>query len=249
MAFPRGKLTKLAIIFSSDEKKPLIGIPFFPMYNPESYKMDYQMEYDTNQRLIVGDADKKFLRVRPKILNLKLYFDGTSASPNDLLISNLEKVPGFNGVVAQVEAFLAMAASVGSIETDAKLREVVKNTNNEIHRPKGMAIIWGTFYMTGVLIKASVNYTMFTPEGVPIRAEMEVDIAESTSLTLVERAMKLMSPDLSKSIVVKEGDTLPDLCYKEYGDATFYPKIAEVNQLKNFRKLVPGTELLFPPIK
>jgi nucleoid-associated protein YgaU len=249
MAFPRGKLTKLAIIFSSDEKKPLIGIPFFPMYNPESYKMDYQMEYDTNQRLIVGDADKKFLRVRPKILNLKLYFDGTSASPNDLLISNLEKVPGFNKVVAQVEAFLAMAASVGSIETDAKLREVVKNTNNEIHRPKGMAIIWGTFYMTGVLIKASVNYTMFTPEGVPIRAEMEVDIAESTSLTLVERAMKLMSPDLSKSIVVKEGDTLPDLCYKEYGDATFYPKIAEVNQLKNFRKLVPGTELLFPPIK
>lgn len=249
MAFPRGKLTKLAIIFSSDVEKPLIGVPFFPMYNPESYKMSYEMEYDENQRLIVGNSDKKFLRVKPKTLNLKLYFDGTSASPNDLLISNLEKVPGFNGVVAQVEAFLAMAASVGNVETDSKLLEKVKNTNNELHRPKGMAIIWGTFYMTGVLKSATVNYTMFTPEGVPIRAEMEVEIAESTSLTLVERAMKLMSPDLSKSIVVKEGDTLPDLCYQEYGDSSFYPKIAEVNQLKNFRKLVPGTELLFPPIK
>ncbi len=246
MAFPRGKLTKLAIIFSSDENKPLIGVPFFPMYNPESYQMSYEMDYDDNQRLIVGNQDKKFLRVKPKTLSLKLYFDGTSASPNDLLISNLEKVPGFNGVVAQVEAFLAMAASVGRSEGPT---EAGAKVTGEIHKPKGMAIIWGTFYMTGVLKSATVNYTMFTPEGIPIRAEMDVEISESASLTLIERAMKLMSPDLSKSIVVKEGDTLPDLCYQEYGDASFYPKIAEVNQLKNFRKLVPGTELLFPPIK
>lgn len=248
MAFPRGKLTKMAIIFSDNESQPLIGIPFFPMYNPEFYKMDYEMDYDDHQRLIVGNADKKFLRVKPKQLSLKLYFDGTSASPNDLLISNLEKVPGFNGVVAQVEAFLSLAASVGRNE-GVQLDPDTKKVTGEIHRPMGMAIIWGTLYMTGVLTKASVNYTMFTPEGIPIRAEMDVDIAESTSLTLVERTMKLMSPDLSKSIVVKQGDTLPDLCYKEYGDATLYPKIADVNQLKNFRKLVPGTELLFPPIK
>ena len=253
MAFPRGKLTKMVIIFSSDENQPLKGIPFFPMYNPESYQMSYAMDYDDNQRLIVGNQDKKFLRVKPKTLNLKLYFDGTSASPNDLLISNLEKIPGFNGVVAQVEAFLSLAASVGSPVVKEGVPQVImdgdEKVTGEIHRPKGMAIIWGTFYMTGVLTDATVNYTMFTPEGVPIRAEMDVNIAESTSLTLVERAMKLMSPDLSKSIVVKQGDTLPDLCYKEYGDASFYPKIAEVNQLKNFRKLVPGTELLFPPIK
>lgn len=253
MAFPRGKLTKLAIIFSADENKPLIGVPFFPMYNPESYQMSYEMDYDKEQRLIVGDADKKFLRVKPKTLSLKLYFDGTSASPNDLIVSNLEKVPGFNGVVAQIEAFLSLAASVGNPKTDTSGNQEVislgEGKTAEIHRPMNMAIIWGTFYMTGVLTKATVNYTMFTPEGIPIRAEMDVEIAESTSLTLVERAMKLMSPDLSKSIVVKEGDTLPDLCYKEYGDATLYPKIADVNQLKNFRKLVPGTELLFPPIK
>jgi len=248
MAFPRGKLTKLAIIFSPNEDEPLVGIPFFPMYNPESYQMSYQMDYDKEQRLIVGDADKKFLRVKPKTLSLKLYFDGTSASPNDLIISNLEKVPGFNGVVAQVEAFLSLAASVGNkvgVQID---KESLKKTA-DIHRPMRMAIVWGTFYMTGVLTKATVNYTMFSPEGIPIRAEMDVEIAESTSLTLVEMAMKLMSPDLSKSIVVKEGDTLPDLCFSEYGDASLYTKIAEVNQLSNFRKLKPGTELLFPPIK
>ena len=72
MAFPRGKLTKLAIIFSDDMNKPLIGVPFFPMYNPESYQMSYEMDYDKNERLIVGDADKKFLRVKPKTLSLKL---------------------------------------------------------------------------------------------------------------------------------------------------------------------------------
>lgn len=257
MAFPTGKLTKLAIIFSEDEDKPLHGIPFFPMYNPESYKLDYQMDYDKEQRLIVGNADKKFLRVKPKKLNLKLIFDGTSASPNDLIRNNLQNAPNFNGVVAQVGAFLSLAAKVGSPDTveieGNEFQKVIAddkgNVTAKIHKPMVMSIIWGTFFMTGVLTSASVNYTMFTPEGVPIRAEMVVEIDESQSLTSIERAMKLMSPDLSKSVVVKQGDTLPDLCFKEYGDASLYPKIAEVNELTNFRKLKPGTELLFPPIK
>lgn len=254
MAFPRGELTKLAIIFSKEEDKPLRGIPFFPMYNPESYKLDYRMEYDKEQRLIVGNADKKFLRVNPKKLNLKLIFDGTSSSPNDLIRNNLEKAPKFNGVVAQVGAFLSLAAKVGAPEVDQfGEQEVLRNdagdVTAEIHKPMVMSIVWGTFFMTGVLTSASVNYTMFTPEGVPIRAEMVVEIDESKSMTSIERAMKLMSPDLSKSVIVKQGDTLPDLCYKEYGDASLYPKIAEVNELTNFRKLKPGMELLFPPIK
>jgi len=38
------------------------------------------------------------------------------------------------------------------------------------------------------------------------------------------------------------------LCSQEYNDASLYPKVAAVNNLKNYRKLKQGMELLFPPI-
>ena len=102
--------------------------------------------------------------------------------------------------------------------------------------------------MTGVLTSANVTYTMFDSNGRPLRAKMNITIEENVSLDLLGKLLSLFSPDLSKSITVKEGDTLPLLCSQEYNDASLYPKVAAVNNLKNYRKLKQGMELLFPPI-
>jgi len=109
-------------------------------------------------------------------------------------------------------------------------------------------IIWGSFIMTGVLASANVTYTMFAPDGSPLRAKMSITIKEHTESRLLVKALTLQSPDLSKSITVQEGDTLPLLCYREYGDASYYLKVAQANNLNNYRHLKQGTELLFPPI-
>lgn len=258
MAFQRGQLSKMTIIFYPDPKLPGVGIPFHPMYNPESYSLNHAIEYDQTQRLVDGNIDQKFLRIAPKSLDLELFFDGTNTSPSNLsgLGIDLGKVTDFNSVVAQVELFLTLGARItssGPLATTSigseKGEKVIDKKTSDVHRPFYMMIIWGTFLMTGVLEKASVTYTMFNPEGVPIRAKMNITIAESFDSALANRSKKLASPDLSKAILIKEGDTLPDLCFQEYGDSSLYIKIAEVNKLKNFRKLTPGTELLFPPIK
>lgn len=254
MAFPRGQLTKMTIIFYPDKNLPGVGIPFTPMYNPESYNLNHALDYDSEERMIVGNLDKKFLRIKPKSLSLKLYFDGTNASPSNLsgLGIDLADIPDFNSVVAQVEAFLTLGARVGNWSESGVVSSALDGDvgkTNDHHKPMYMMVVWGTFLMTGVLSSANVKYTMFSPEGIPLRAEMDVTILESSDVSLVEKAMKLLSPDLTKAILVKEGDTLPNLCFKEYGDASMYMQIAEVNKLKNFRKLVPGTELIFPPIK
>ena len=44
------------------------------------------------------------------------------------------------------------------------------------------------------------------------------------------------------------GDTLDRLCHRIYGDPRYYLQVAEANKLGNFRKLVPGTTLVFPPL-
>lgn len=259
MAFQRGQLSKMTIIFFSDLKSPGVkGIPFHPMYNPESYVLNHTIDYDKTPLPVIGTAEQKFLRIAPKSLDLELFFDGTNTSPSNLsgLGIDLGKVPDFNSVVAQVELFLTLGARItsgGPIKTTSigSTPEVKTSPKgpSEVHRPLYMMIVWGTFLMTGVLEKASVTYTMFNPEGIPIRAKMNITVAESFDAALENKGKKPESPDLSKAILVKEGDTLPDLCFQEYGDSALYMQVAEVNKLKNFRKLTPGTELLFPPIK
>jgi nucleoid-associated protein YgaU len=56
------------------------------------------------------------------------------------------------------------------------------------------------------------------------------------------------SPDLSHILTVRAGDILPLMCFDVYGSSAYYPQVARVNGLTEFRQLTPGTQLLFPPL-
>ena len=56
------------------------------------------------------------------------------------------------------------------------------------------------------------------------------------------------SADLTHIRRVGAGDTLPLMCYRIYGDPKYYLEVAAINGLGDFRSLVPGTEIRFPPI-
>ena len=58
----------------------------------------------------------------------------------------------------------------------------------------------------------------------------------------------MSSPDLSHAVVVTEGDTLPLLCHRIYGDSRYYVDVARFNGLHAFRALKPGLTLRFPPL-
>ena len=67
------------------------------------------------------------------------------------------------------------------------------------------------------------------------------------------RARKLcqtypMSPPITHNVTVVSGDTLPALCHKIYGDSGYYTKVAAFNGLLSYRKLKPGTQLIFLPL-
>jgi len=56
------------------------------------------------------------------------------------------------------------------------------------------------------------------------------------------------SPDVSHSRVVKSGDTLPLLSKEIYGNASYYLRLAQANNLDDFRNLQPGQAIVFPPL-
>lgn len=230
MAFANGKLGKLTIIFYPKASLPGIGIPYTPMYNPTSFTVSHKVSFDGQKLPLTSNTTKKLTSVGPRTVTMKLFFDSTGASPS------ASKGIGVNSSIKrvdlQIQAFLKLAYQI----------------KGKTHKPYYMMLVWGTFIMTGVLTSANVTYKMFDPDGSPIRAEMDITVEETIDKKLLGKILSLLSPDLSKSIVVKEGDTLQLLCHKEYQDASLYLQVAKVNNLKNYRKLKQGMELLFPPI-
>lgn len=229
-----GKLGKLTFIFYPVSAAPGVGVTYVPQYNPSTFNVSHSVKYDTRGKVSVGNLVKKFFSTEARTLSLELLFDGTGASPST--------TGGFGDKVA---------VNANTSRVDEQIDQFMNyayRITGAIHRPNYVMVVWGTFIMTGVLESASVNYTMFAPDGTPLRAKMSVTIKEHVDFSLLVKALKLQSPDISKTITVSAGDTLPLLCYREYGDASLYTRIAQVNNLKNPRKLTQGTELLFPPI-
>jgi nucleoid-associated protein YgaU len=89
---------------------------------------------------------------------------------------------------------------------------------------------------------------MFDMFGLPIRATVSASFTERVIGALNDILGMLSSPDLTHQVTVQEGDLLPLLTYNTYNNQDYYLQVAKVNKLKNFRKLVAGSTLLFPPI-
>ena len=105
-----------------------------------------------------------------------------------------------------------------------------------------------TLLFKGRLESLTLNYTLFRPNGMPLRARANASFVGFTDELLLHSKIKKNSPDLTHVITVQAGDTLPLLCNRIYGRSDYYSQVAEVNGLTAFRDLRPGTQLVFPPL-
>jgi hypothetical protein len=126
----------------------------------------------------------------------------------------------------------------------------VTGYNGNIHRPNYLKIGWGKLTIKRCVLKsASIAYKLFKSSGVPLRAVITASFSDnSDDQTRVAMAQD-ESPDLTHFRVVKAGDSLPSLCTEVYGDPHLYLRVAQANRLDDFRNLVPGMRLRFPPLE
>ena len=93
------------------------------------------------------------------------------------------------------------------------------------------------------------KFVLFSPEGVPLRAVVTASFKGVVEDSLRVARENNNSPDLTHVRIVKEGDTLPLMTFKIYGDSKYYLQVAAANNLTNFRRLQPGQQIIFPPIE
>jgi nucleoid-associated protein YgaU len=99
-----------------------------------------------------------------------------------------------------------------------------------------------------VLTGLSQRYTLFLPNGTPVRATLACEFAQVTSAAYA-RVGELHSSDVVKTRLVRRHDTLQSLAADEYGDPALWRPIALANGIVNPRGLRPGTMLTIPKLR
>ena len=87
-----------------------------------------------------------------------------------------------------------------------------------------------------------MTYTLFDVLGRPVRATAKMAFRQATSAAQQLGQMGLTSPDKTNVATVREGDTLPAIAFREYGDATQWRVIATANDLADPLALDPRGE-------
>lgn len=217
-----GKLEKLTIL--AYEAADYSGDPideFEAFLNPNEITLSWEVEYDSAQGSGTTGSRMEFKKIKPGDLSLTFFIDGTGASGVSVVVQD------------RIQKFID-----------------VTGYNGNIHRPNYLKVAWGTMTVKRCVLKnASVAYKLFKPDGVPLRAVITAAFTDnSDDQTRVAMAQD-QSPDLTHVRLAQAGDTLPGLCQQIYGSPHYYVQVAAANRMTSFRRLEPGTRIVFPPLE
>jgi hypothetical protein len=233
-----GELIKLRIKAYKDEQftEEVGDGEFKTLLNPEQYKFNYKIDQNEDQASGTSAASPRFNKALPEDLELEFVFDrtgvlvdyGKSGSADD----NTFRDEG-NGIIDDIEQF----------------KKVIFDYNGDEHKPNYLIISWGTLLFKGTLSEMDITYKLFKPDGTPLRATARAKFKGFVEDNLRVAKENNSSPDLTHIREVKEGDTLPLMTFRIYGDSKYYLEVAKVNRITNFRKLTVGQKIFFPPIE
>ena len=128
-----------------------VGSPAFEvMINPAKYKHTHSIKYNTKSIFGKVGTETKYSEFVPEKVSFELVIDGTG-------VVNLP-IPGIGSpdVKTQVQ----------------ELKDVVYKYDGSNHEPNVVRLLWGSMIFFGRLDTMSVEYTLFKPNGDPLRARV-----------------------------------------------------------------------------
>lgn len=234
-----GELTKLEIKAYSDEQfnNEIANGEFRALLNPEKYVFRYKVEQNNQQASGTSSSSPRYNRTPPEDLELEFIFDRTGVLIN------------YGEPATSSDDALSVDEGVGVADDVDLFKRVVFDYNGNEHRPNYLIISWGALLFKGVLTQMDITFKLFKADGTPLRA-----IATAKFKGFIEDNLRVAiennsSPDLTHVRVVQEGDTLPLMTHRIYGDSKYYLEVAKANRLSNFRMLKVGQKIFFPPIE
>ncbi len=250
MLFDQGKLEKMTLRAflpqaSPDEPPQVSDAPedtYVVQVNPSTSSLSHLLTYVDRQGQGDSGSDAVYSGSEPTTFEFEFLFDGTGVIPPP---AELGDVP----LVGAVASALAGSDTFEVMEEIQKLKRVVYDYEGETHRPRKVLLVWGVLDFAGALTSLNVQFTLFKPDGTPLRAVAKCSFREWAGDCERARQENRTSPDLTHVREIREGDTLPLLAHRIYGDPALYLEVARVNKLVNFRRLRAGSRVTLPPVE
>lgn len=197
------------------------------MFNPAKYTFNKAAQYAEINIPGLDSPILQYVRGQNERLSLELFFDTTTSVVGG----------GLNDRVQDVNTFVLPFYQLVKLQP-------------KTHAPPRVQIAWGGkhWFKKAVIDSIQREYTLFNPQGVPVRATLTLAVREYLTLEDQLTDIKRASPDFTKRREVKRGDTLSLIAFQEYQDAAQWRLIAEFNNLDNPRHIAPGMVLRIPPL-
>lgn len=226
-------LEKAKLLVETEGGEDTITVQF----NPAEYNLSESVNYADKTIPGFPGPITQFVAGQATTLNLSLIFD-TFDTPE-------------NGV-RPVQASAGVTDMEPPTPTDvSKLTRKVTGLVNIVgglHRPPTVTFNWGSLAFKGVVTDVKQTYTMFLPDGLPVRARVELTLKSVTDVANAKKEAPFESPDRTKFRTVHEGEQLWNFAAQEYGDPELWRVIAKENGLMNPLDLRPGQVIKLPAL-
>jgi hypothetical protein len=214
------------------------GFTDFPVqYNPTELMFEKQMAF---AEITIPGLDaplQQFVRGQAEKLSIELFFDTTE--------------PGMGLGATSVTSLTDKVFQLARIDPD-------------LHAPPIVTFIWNHHLagdsldvrlggqnrdsFKGVIESIRQKFTLFSPEGIPLRATVNVVLREYRTLDEQLTQLNLKSPDRTRSHTVRGGETLSAIATEEWERPEEWRRIADENAIEDPRRLRPGAFLDIPVI-
>lgn len=200
---------------------PLVGMVRLN-FNPKEYSVDRSSNWSTKpEKGSKAASTPEFLSPQPRSMKLEVFLDATEDREPTALARDVKLL--FSCTAPHPKTIVMGAPS-----------------------PPFVIFGWGrTMSFLAYVKQVGVKYTMFRPDGVPVRATANLSLEE------VPRTLPWQNPTSGgvgtlRTHTVVDGDTLQSLAYREYGSADAWRAIARANNIDDPRRVPSGTRLLMP---
>lgn len=210
---------------------------FDVQFNPTEFSLEKSVQV---AEIVIPGLDTpilQFVRGQNEKMSLELFFDSTEGGMGDNAVSVTEKTDRIYQLV--------------KIEPKSHAPPICTFNWNKNFPGDNVSDVLGsqkrnTFEF--IVESVSQKFTLFSPEGVPLRATLTLSLREYKTLDKQLDQLNLSSPDRTHSHVVQQGETLSAIAGQFYQRPGAWRAIADENGLDDPRRLTPGTLLVIPPI-
>jgi hypothetical protein len=221
-----------------DSAGSFVGDPVEVRFNPTEYTLNKGAQIAEVTIPSLESPILQFVRGQTETLALDLFFDSTESGMDD----------NAKPVTERTDLFYQLVKIDGST-----------------HAPPICFFSWGSafpgqqsyFDGTGsqqrhgfkcLVESVRQRFTLFSPQGVPLRATLTVSLKEYKTLAEQMNGINKTSPDHSHTHVVQLGETLSQISYALYDDPTQWRAIADQNSILDPLELQRGAVLEIPAL-